>query len=261
MKLLDCRLRYGILINQRPYTNCETIGGLADAMRRAGVEGGLVYNFSADAMAAAAGNDELAADLKQHNASNPGLELYGAYTILPPCTNETVPPDELPAYMKRNGFGAIRFNPSAHRYICAGYVLGDYLSTASEKKIPVMLDAGPIGYETGMTLEQADGIMNDFPELTAILYYDNVWPNDRYIRPMLLRYKNLCVNTAHFVVDGQYEENVALFGDERLLLGSSYPEMYMACGALPLLRADIPEESKNRIAGGNFERIVGGWRA
>jgi len=254
-------MRYGALINQRPYTTCETIGGLIAAIKRAGISGGLVYNYIADGMAACAGNDTLINDIRVAAETNPEIKLFGAYTILPSCTNESVPPNELPAYMKKNKLGAIRINPSAHRYLAKAYVLGDYLQTASDKKIPVMLDAGPIGYETGMSLDAADDYLNDFPELTAILYYDNVWPNDRFIRPMMKRYKNLYVNAAHFVVDGQFEETIGVFGDGRLLHGSSYPEMYMACGILPIKHAEIKVESKIKIAGGNFIGLMEGWRA
>jgi len=261
LKFYDCRLRYGILINERPYTGCDTIGELVSSMRRAGVSGGLVYNFTADGLAAVAGNEALLRDLKEQRQQSPDVELTGAYTILPSCTGETVPPDELPGYMKENGFGAIRFNPSAHRYLCSAYVLGDYFEIASEKKIPVMLDAGSAGHDAGLTLVQADSVLRDFPELTALLYYDNVWPNDRYIRPLLKRYANLYVNTVHFIADGQYEEVVAQFGDGRLLYGSSYPDMYMACGALAIKHAEISEESKRRIAGGNFIDLIRGWRA
>ena len=261
MEFYDCRLRYGILINERPYTVCETVSALIGAMRRAGLAGGLVYNYAADGLACVTGNEMLRKDLRAVKNESPEVALYGAYTVLPSVTGETVPPDELPGYMKENGFGAIRFNPSAHRFLASPYVLGDYLETACEKKIPVMLDAGSVGHDAGMTLETADGYLRDFPELTALLYYDNVWPNDRYIRPLLKRYRNLHMNTVNFVADGQYEEVAAAFGDGRLLHGSSYPELYMACGVLSILHAEIPEESKKRIAGENFLRLVGGWSA
>ena len=123
-----------------------------------------------------------------------------------------------------------------------------------------MLDAGPLGHETGITLEQADSILRDFPQLTGMLFYDNVWPNERYIRPMLKQYKNLCVNTAHFVVDGMYEECVAMFGDDRLFHGSCFPNMYLACSVLSIKHAEMPESSKEAIASGNLLRIIKGWQ-
>jgi len=236
---------------------CELLG----AMGRAGLSGGLVYNFMADGLGVNPGNDALLADLAEQKRDRPEFELYGAYTILPSCTDETVPPGELPRYMKKNNFGAIRMNPAAHRYLSSPYVLGDYLQTASDKQIPVMLDAGVVNYDTGMTLAQADNYLKDFPNLTAILYYDNVWPNDRFIRPMLKQYKNLYMNTANFVTDGQFEECLDKFGDDRFLHGSSFPTMYMGCNILPIVHAEIPETSKVKIAGENFLRLIKGWQA
>jgi len=261
LEFYDCRVRYGKIISGGPYTRCETIEDLMKALIQAGMSGAVVYSYLADGLGVKIGNDILANDIKTQKSKEPSAPLFGAYTIVPSCTNETVSPDRLPAYMKENGFGCIRFNPSANRFMCVSHVIGDYLQMACDKKIPVMLDAGDIGHETGMTLEQADGILRDFPELTAILFYDNVWPNDRYIRPMLKRYRNLCVNTAHFVVDGMYEECVEMFGDDRLMYGSCFPNMYMACGVLSVKHAEIPESSKQAIAGGNLLRVVKGWMA
>ena len=262
LKFYDCRVRYGSHIAGGSYTPCHTIDDLVKTIRNAGLSGAIVYSYMTDTAGVIIGNDNLRKDIARQKTENPDIELIGAYTIVPSCTNETVQPDELPAFMKENGFGVIRLNPSAHKYLCVSHTIGDYLQMANDKKIPVLLDAGPtINHDTGMTLEQADGILRDFPELTAILYYDNVWPNDRFIRPLLKQYKNLCLNTAHFVVDGAYEECVEMFGDARFMHGSCFPDMYMACGVLSIVHAEIPEESKQAIASGNLLRVVKGWVA
>jgi predicted TIM-barrel fold metal-dependent hydrolase len=231
-----------------------------ESLENAGMSGGVVYNFLADNLGVVTGNDILASDIREQRQKNPDIDLVGAYTIVPSCSEETVPPDELPGYMKEHGFGCIRFNPTAHQFLFTSHVIGDYLETACENKIPVMFDAGPINHDTGITIEQADGILRDFPGLTAVLYHEKGWPNDRWIRPMLKQYKNLCVNTTKFVVDGMYENLVRLYGDERIIYGSSYPDSYMGLGVLMLKHAEIPDESKERIAGGNFLRLFKGWK-
>ena len=50
MKFYDCRLRYGTIIADGPFTRCETMDDLVTALYRAGVSGGIVYNYMADGL-------------------------------------------------------------------------------------------------------------------------------------------------------------------------------------------------------------------
>jgi predicted TIM-barrel fold metal-dependent hydrolase len=78
---------------------------------------------------------------------------------------------------------------------------------------------------------------------------------------MMKKYRNLLINTARFVVDGQYEKTVTMFGHERLLYGSSFPMKYLSGGILLLKHAEISAESKEAIAGVNLLRVIRGWSA
>jgi len=252
---------YGKHLIKGPFTPCETIGELAAALINGGLSGAVVYCYDSDTAGVGIGNEKLLKDISDQKKKTPELDLIGAYTVVPSCTNETVPPDELPAYMKANGFGCIRFNPYANCFMCSPTALEDYLQISCEKKIPVLFDAGGgRNPENGMTLEHVDFFLRDFPDLTAVLFYDNVWPNDRFLRPLVKRYKNLCLNTAHFVIDGIYEEYYSTFGCDRLMHGSCYPQMYMGCNMLMIKHAEIPSMCKNAIAGENLLRVVKGWR-
>ena len=261
MIFYDCRVRYGEHITGGSFKPCPNIAELAKTMQNCGIAGALVYNFFADVGGINIGNDILERDIKAQKEHTPDISFYGAYTIVPSCTNETVPPDGLPDYMREHGFHCLRINPAAHKFLPVAHVIGDYLEVACTYKIPVMFDvsSGDANTDCGFTLAQADGIMRDFPELTAILFYNNVWPSDRLLRPMLKQYKNLYLNTAHFIADGVYEEYASMFGCDRLMHGSCFPDMYMSANILVIKNAEISEESKAKIASGNFFRVIGGW--
>jgi hypothetical protein len=77
---------------------------LAEAMLNSGTVGGIVYNYDADTVGVAIGNDRLMKDITIQKQLTPQLDLTAAYTIVPSCTHETVPVNELPEYMKENGF-------------------------------------------------------------------------------------------------------------------------------------------------------------
>jgi predicted TIM-barrel fold metal-dependent hydrolase len=47
------------------------------------------------------------------------------------------------------------------------------------------------------------------------------------------------------------------FGAERLLMGTNFPLMVPWCGTEKVTRADIPEDAKQAIMGGNAARLLG----
>jgi predicted TIM-barrel fold metal-dependent hydrolase len=122
---------------------------------------------------------------------------------------------------------------------------------AQDRKIPVLLDTS-----CGLTLSQADDIMEGFPDLTAILFYNNVWPCDRFLYPFLKRYPNLMLDTTHLVADRVYEKAVGIYGASRLIHGSGFPYGYMGVNMLTILHSDLSEDEKSAIACGNIQKLI-----
>ena len=251
MLFFDANLNYGTVTNVelKPQAPCTTMDGLASALRRAGVAGGLVRTDAADESGAVLGNRLLREDIA--SAAADGLELYGMYTLLPSYTHEIPAPAELPGVMREGRFGALRLAPRKHRYLAKPGVLADYFEMADAAKIPVMFDTS-----WGITLEEVYDIMERFPRLTAILSYHNIWPTERYERPFLAQFPNLRLDLSGMIIDQGIEGLVAEYGSSRLLFGSRFPWMYIGGVMLQLLRADISEEDKAAIAGGNLLGMI-----
>ena len=249
MLFYDANLSYGLDSNvtRRPMQVCGTIQELDTALDRAGVTGGLVRQISQDTQGVVVGNQMLADDLKKSTH-----DLYGMYTILPPYTHEIPAPADLPAVMKSLKMPVMRLNPRDHRFLPRAGVLRDYLSVAEDAKIPVMLDTA-----CGIGLDECWDIMEHFPNLTAIIAYAQIWPTDRMERPFLAQFPNTVLDLSEMITDQGLEDLVKEYGGTRFLFASRFPSMYIGGQQLNLRCAEISDEDKDLIAGGNFLRLIG----
>ena len=244
IKFLDCNLNYGPQTATEDLKCCADINELTGHMERAGISGVLVMKTIKEAVLA---NNSLAEDIKDKDM------FKGVWQILPSCTAEIPLPHELPQIMKQNNIGAVTINPKAHRYMPRKFVIGDYLEMALERKIPVLLNTS-----RGLTLEQADDIMRDFPDLTVILTYDNCWGSDRLLRPFLDVYPNLCLDMTYMLSDCGLPDMLKKYTAERILFGSGFPVSYMGAHILVIKHAEISEEAKIKIAGANLKKLLEG---
>jgi len=243
MEFLDCNLTYGPDTTDGQLPGCGDIGALWRQLDRAGISGGLVvYAFEEPILA----NETLARDLQTAPAG-----LKGVWTLLPSCTGEIAAPADLPALMKRNNIAALTMNPQMNYYLPRRHVIGDYLEMASERAIPVLLNTG-----RGLRLEQIDDIMNDFPNLTAVLSYAQCWPSDRWFRPLLDAYPNLYYDMSYMQTAAGLPDLVKRYTARRILFGSAYPEQYAGALMMVIKHADIGADDKALVAGGNLKRLL-----
>ena len=246
MFFLDCNLSYGPDRDKYQIAGCGSLQELKECMARAGIEGGFVSFAMKEATF---GNLSLANELKGEKT------LKGVISLLPSQTEETPKPRDLPGEMKKNNFGAITFHPETHRFLPRSFVIGDYLEAAQSHCIPVVLNTG-----RGLTLEQAADIMEDFPNLTAVLAYANCWPSDRELRPFLEAYPNIYLDMTYLLTDSGLPEMVEKYTARRILFGSGFPLSYMGAHMMVIQHADISEEDRALIAGENLRRIMEGVR-
>jgi hypothetical protein len=242
MEFLDCNLNYGPQLATEDLKCCADIDELIIEMNRAGISGGLVLKTINEAVLA---NKSLSDDIKGKDG------LRGVWQILPSCTGEIPKPNDLPKLMKQNNIAALTINPRAHRYLPRKNVIGDYLEMATERKIPVLLNTS-----RGITIEQVDDIMQDFPDLTAIFTFDNCWPSDRFLRPFLDTYPNLCLDMTYMLTDSGLKDLLIKYPAEKILFGSGFPISYMGSHMLVIKHAEISDEDKCKIAGGNLKKLI-----
>lgn len=250
MYFFDCNVSYGVIGNKKPYRPVQDIGQVIKDMDRAGILKAVAYrNEQLFGVEPALGNRMIAQDVKD----NPGV--YGCWSVVPSDTAEIEGPDRILPAMKENNIIGWRISPGCHRFSKKPYVLEDYFEKASACHVPVFINTAH-----GYTLDETAEILDCFPELTVILTYDNIWPNDRYLRPFVRKYENVYLDLSQVITAGGLEDFIKWKGSSRLLFGSGYSVSYFGAGMLMVLQANISDQDKENIAYRNMERILGGIR-
>lgn len=131
----------------------------------------------------------------------------------------------------------------------------DILTPLNEMRMPLIID----GDYTHDFFRALPYMANAFPDVPMIIIRKGL--NDsRIINPLLKYTRNVYFDMSIMLDCGQIEELVEKFGGERLLFASGLPQ-YAPAGALALLLySEIPEDEREMIAHGSFERLEGGIR-
>ncbi len=248
MELFDCNCWFGVP-RKPPLARAETAGDLLREMERGGIARALVRNVAISEESPEVGN-ALTAD-----ATMGDDRLEPAWGILPPQTGELGDVDEFLEAMRQAGVRALWAYPSAHRYLLNATTMGGLLEEMVARGIPLFIHRREMPGNLG-TYELAESVLADFPDLRLVVAGHGSWGEDRLFRPLMTRYPHFAVDTSRYELDGGIEELCRTLGPDRLLFGSGFPETPMGGSILTLLHADIPDEHRELIAGGNLRRIL-----
>jgi predicted TIM-barrel fold metal-dependent hydrolase len=132
----------------------------------------------------------------------------------------------------------------------ASWLIGDWLRTCSEKRIPVFFhaeDDDPTLFHT---------LCSEFPELRLILTGVS-YGADSFLYPLLKQHRQLRVCLGHmYIPSGNPGRFLKHFTADRLLFGSGLPEFSPGGMIAHVQYADIPEADKARILGGNLLELM-----
>ena len=92
--------------------------------------------------------------------------------------------------------------------------------------------------------------------LTAVLCDLDIWPADRFFRPLIERYGRAHIELSRYLADGGIEAFVRDYGADRMLFGSGFPVCCHGSAMLALAHAEISDRDKAAIASGNLDRLL-----
>jgi predicted TIM-barrel fold metal-dependent hydrolase len=189
-------------------------------------------------------------------------QLSGCAVLAPEASGEFGKIEEYFAYLVRSGIRAIRLFPKIHFYTLKPYVLNGVLEQAAKWQMPVLVDCVDYG-----RLGHMDSTWDYMPDFDGIYELAREWPqvpfliispgmtSQRQQYAILQACPNVYLDTSGYSY--RFQENVcARFSAERLLAGSYMPCVDPACMMACVLYAEISEEEKRLIAGGNLERLL-----
>ncbi len=239
---IDCNARIGRWSNPQPEQFTEAEGLLAE-WNRVGIDGGLVYHAWAWEWSPGRGNAKLLEEI----AGDP--RLRPCLVAIPPATREMEPPAEFAARVRELG-GAVRIFPAMHNWRVTDWCAGALFEALADRGVPVLVDINEVGWDgiAGM-LEAHPGM----PVIVLNFYYRC----DRFIFPLMERHEDLHLEANTYGVFEGIEMVCGRFGAERLVFGTNLPELE-AGGPMALIAyADISDEDKQKIAGGNLLHLLG----
>lgn len=256
MKLFDANASFGVdmvnheCVNHENFIVLEKVAIADDAaqlisyMDYAGIEKANVWHRAQYEYDPTVGNEKLIKGIEGYED-----RLSPSLTILPMVSDRQYEPNLFFDMMKKCKAKTVHAFPLKNRYIMCRTTMGEQLDLLTELKIPVYLSPKD-GFEP------IYNVLQEFPDLTVILYNIGWWPSARYVYPLLNRYKNIYFETGDFSMMKGYEDVCERFGSERLLYGSNFPTNNMAGSICCLEMAKLTEEEKDNIAHANLERLL-----
>ncbi|HUT34231.1 MAG TPA: amidohydrolase family protein [Planctomycetota bacterium] len=223
----------------------RTTEELLAAMDRAGIGRALVCHSLSLEAHPNVGNAAVIRETAGHT------RLVPCWAALPPTTPEAPSPQDLLQAMGEAGVRAVRLCPSAgrHQFPLTSADASRLLAALAERRVPVLLD----GAEA--TWEQVEATAKAHPRLPLILLgvgYRSI----RALYPILEAVENVLVEISLYQVCGGLREGVGRFGPRRFLFGTSLPRFEPGCAVASVVYADVSDDAKALIAGGNLDALL-----
>ncbi len=221
-------------------------GGLA-ILDKAGIGRAVVMTREQEFYAPDAAMEHISSLLKKYD------RFYGLCPIMPDCTGDLPPIEAFVISPEFSRFAGFALMPETYRIPKHPLFLREYFEIASARRIPVwyhIVSDGDYAY--------AASVLEAFPELIMMLSFEDEWPNNRRAYPLIKFFPNTCLLSANMIWMGAYEDFTERYGAERLIFSTRAPVKYPGAAMFDLRKADISESDKQKIAGGNLARLIGG---
>lgn len=236
---------------RRPPIFFETAEELRQVLQRYGIERALVYDFLGRELHPADGNARILERLRDQ----PGL--VPAFSFVPGCDYDFPRPDDFLGELQRHGVKAVWFFPHNQWLGPQEYLIGPYLAALEAHRVPLF-------YQSDITmgdpwhadkLQALHDLCRRHPRLPVIF----TAPRVRYNRALFLAMQgcpNLHCDTVPFWNFANVEHFARALGPERILFGSGLP--YRDPGGILAMvaLARLDDDSKQKIAGGNLDRLL-----
>jgi predicted TIM-barrel fold metal-dependent hydrolase len=244
LTFFDCNTRIGPWVNRRPW-QFSTTEGLLQEMDRVGIAEALVHSATASEHAPAMGNAELIEELDGQD------RLHPCWVLMPHHTGEIQPPEELVASMLEQGVRAARVFPKRHQFLLIESTCGPLLDALAAHRVPLLVEIAETSWS------EIDEVLGRHSGLELIVQ-EAFYRIDRYVYPLMEKYRGLHLETATYVVHRGIEAICERFGAERLIFGTAMPIRDPGGAISPITYADIGDEGKQMIAGENLRRLLEG---
>lgn len=221
---------------------------LIKELNHCSISGALVastLSLSYDAMYS---NLELSTNLK------PYPNLFAIWNVLPHHTNECLPPAQLKQKMTEHNVRAVTIHPSSNGWDWSAESSQELMKYLNDNKIFTITTVSEIG--GWKELNEFLGRYKSIPLLVSGIS----WGEQRYAIGLLKDHPNMHISFDRLQINEGLEFLYKKGHINQLIFATDAPTMSVGAHRTYIDYADIPDDAKAKIAGGNLVRLLGGQR-
>ncbi len=145
---------------------------------------------------------------------------------------------------------AAKIFPRTHFYSPDEVVMGEYYKALEDAGILLLVDSAEIAWA------ELGSILENHPKLNVLLLGSN-WAYSHNVFAYFRKYENLYIDLSCMQSNYAIEKLVNDYGADRIVFGSGLPKMSPGAARSFIDYAQISDEDKQKIAGGNLARLCG----
>ena len=222
---------------------------LLSEMERCRIHGALIFAHQARETHPQVGNPIV------NEICHANERLVPCWVVLPHHTSEFPHPDQLLRDMEAHNVGAIKIYPHVYWHDVNEATLGTLLGALQEAGKLLIVDRGEYGDAVQIDWPEIDWMCTNYPQLPVLLHSVR-WEATRRLVPLAHKHNNLHFEFSSYQGNRMLEFFCEEIGHERLLFGTEAMEKSMGAARAYIDYADLSDEQKQAIAGGNLMRLL-----
>jgi hypothetical protein len=239
-----------VVFQGRPIGSRQTLDRLAEC----GVAEALVAHNAAVEGDPATGNRLLSRDLADHELSVAGVLLHPAWVLTSLSAGDLGSPEELRRRLGANRVRAAFLYPEMHGYSGSEWSCGELYGLLESMQMPLFTRLG-----TDFGWDGLHTLLTNHPRLRLVIRNCD-YRMPRNIYRLFDLFEHLAVESGRYSAFGGIEEIVRRWGAGRVVYGSGAPGFSPGAAIAMVALADVGEEARRMIAGGNLLSLMDGIR-
>ncbi|ODS83239.1 MAG: hypothetical protein ABS46_06990 [Cytophagaceae bacterium SCN 52-12] len=180
----------------------------------------------------------------------PYPNLFPIWNVMPHAGGEYPAPGTLTQLVKENNVRAFSIMPVSNSWDWKSYASKELFDWIASNRMLVITQASELG-----SWSDVDVFLQKYPEVPLLLNRIT-YGEQRFIIPLLDRYKNLHICFDTFQINEGLEYFTGKGLENQLLFGSSAPAMSQGAHRTYVDLARVKQEVREKIAGGNLKRLL-----
>lgn len=198
--------------------------------------------------------DAMYSNLELSNNLKPYPNLFAIWNVLPHHTNECLPPAQLKQKMTEHNVRAVTIHPASNGWDWSAQSSQELMKYLNDNKIFTITTVSEIG--GWKELNEFLGRYKSIPLLVSGIS----WGEQRYAIGLLKDHPNMHISFDRLQINEGLEFLYKRGHINQLIFATDAPTMSVGAHRTYIDYADIPDDAKAKIAGGNLIRLLNGQR-